>query len=280
MRAFTGWQPPYNSTIVSSNSQNEQYLERRASSTSSGLYYVIEVEGTGTQPTAASTVNVDYRGYLTDGTVFDQTATGTTFNLGDVIKGWQEGIPLFKEGGKGKLLIPSALAYGTAAKQNIPEIATEDRTTSLNSPKAFCKRRPHFKKQPCITTQNVNTSTATSRALNPEGVNCSAWMESTHIVRRTAWERAVRGQHTFSNEIKRIYLAHRLGDVRTGEASILVCVSSAHRKAAFELCEEVLEEVKRQVPIWKKEIYDGTHAGLAEWKANSQSHWKKEGQSM
>lgn len=84
------------------------------------------------------------------------------------------------------------------------------------------------------------------------------------------------GQHTFSNEIKRIYLAHRLGDVRTGEASILVCVSSAHRKAAFELCEEILEEVKRQVPIWKKEIYDGTHAGLAEWKANSQSHWKKE----
>ncbi|PWN31484.1 Molybdopterin biosynthesis MoaE [Meira miltonrushii] len=84
-------------------------------------------------------------------------------------------------------------------------------------------------------------------------------------------------QQSVSNEIKRVYLAHRLGDVRAGEASILVCVSSAHRKAAFELCEEILEEVKRQVPIWKKEIYDGTHAGLAEWKANSQSHWKKEG---
>lgn len=84
-------------------------------------------------------------------------------------------------------------------------------------------------------------------------------------------------QQNVSNEIKRVYLAHRLGDVRTGEASILVCVSSAHRKAAFELCEEILEEVKRQVPIWKKEIYDGTHAGLAEWKANSQSHWNKEG---
>ncbi|MCO5599758.1 hypothetical protein L7F22_053865 [Adiantum nelumboides] len=77
------------------------------------------------------------------------------------------------------------------------------------------------------------------------------------------------------NEIKRVYLAHRLGNVGTGEASILVCVSSAHRKAAFDLCEEILEEVKRQVPIWKKEIYDGTHAGLAEWKANSRSHWNK-----
>lgn len=79
-----------------------------------------------------------------------------------------------------------------------------------------------------------------------------------------------------SSEIKRIFLAHRLGNVETGEASILVCVSSAHRKAAFGLCEEILEEVKRQVPIWKKEIYSGSDLGSSEWKANSQSHWKKE----
>jgi molybdopterin synthase catalytic subunit len=71
-----------------------------------------------------------------------------------------------------------------------------------------------------------------------------------------------------SEEVKSIYLAHRLGHVPTTQSSILVCVSSAHRKEAFEICEEILEQVKKQVPIWKKEIYVGQNAGEAEWKAN------------
>lgn len=71
-----------------------------------------------------------------------------------------------------------------------------------------------------------------------------------------------------SEEIKSIYLAHRLGHVPTTQSSILVCVSSAHRKEAFESCEEILEQVKKKVPIWKKEIYVGQNAGEAEWKAN------------
>jgi molybdopterin synthase catalytic subunit len=71
-----------------------------------------------------------------------------------------------------------------------------------------------------------------------------------------------------SLEIKSIYLAHRLGHVPTTQSSILVCVSSAHRREAFEICEEILEQVKKQVPIWKKEIYVGQNEGEAEWKAN------------
>lgn len=89
--------------------------------TGSGLYYVINVQGTGAQPTINSQVTVKYSGNLIDGTVFDASANaGATFGLSSVIKGWQEGIPLFKKGGKGFLLIPSALGYGNQQTGNIP----------------------------------------------------------------------------------------------------------------------------------------------------------------
>lgn len=92
-----------------------------ATATGSGLYYVITSQGTGVQPSVSSNVTVKYKGYLTNGNVFDQTTNiGSSFSLNDVIKGWQEGMPLFKKGGKGMLLIPSALGYGSQAQTNIP----------------------------------------------------------------------------------------------------------------------------------------------------------------
>ena len=92
-----------------------------ATKTGSGLYYVISTQGTGIQPNANSNVTVNYKGTLKDGTVFDQSPiAGSSFNLGNVIKGWQEGIPYFKKGGKGVLLIPSALGYGSQVTGSIP----------------------------------------------------------------------------------------------------------------------------------------------------------------
>jgi FKBP-type peptidyl-prolyl cis-trans isomerase FkpA len=92
-----------------------------ATATGSGLYYVITSQGTGTQPISSSKVTVKYKGYLTNGSIFDQTTNvGATFSLSGVIQGWQEGIPLFKKGGKGMLLIPSALGYGAQAQGSIP----------------------------------------------------------------------------------------------------------------------------------------------------------------
>lgn len=92
-----------------------------ATSTSNGLYYVIENQGSGTKPNPYSQVQVAYKGYLTDGTVFDQSnSSGAVFNLQSVIKGWTEGIPYFKAGGNGKLLIPSALGYGPNGTTGIP----------------------------------------------------------------------------------------------------------------------------------------------------------------
>ena len=92
-----------------------------AEPTGSGLYYVVNTNGNGNFPNINSTVRVDYKGTLTDGTIFDQSGSGgATFPLSNVIQGWQEGIPLFSEGGSGILIIPSALGYGVQAVGIIP----------------------------------------------------------------------------------------------------------------------------------------------------------------
>lgn len=86
-----------------------------------GLYYVIYEVGTGEKPTTSSNVTVAYKGYFTDGSVFDQSsAEGISFNLNQVIAGWTEGLTYFNEGGSGVLLIPSRLAYGNAGRSGIP----------------------------------------------------------------------------------------------------------------------------------------------------------------
>ena len=91
-----------------------------AEKSDSGLYYIIENEGTGNQPTQTDNVKVAYKGYYLDGTIFDQNASGYSTNLQNVIKGWTEGIPYFKEGGSGKLIIPAHLGYGNYDYSTIP----------------------------------------------------------------------------------------------------------------------------------------------------------------
>ncbi|CAL1695667.1 unnamed protein product [Somion occarium] len=61
---------------------------------------------------------------------------------------------------------------------------------------------------------------------------------------------------------------HRLGTVPVGEPSIVIAVSSPHRKEAFHACEYILEEVKLKAQIWKREFYEGEREEDAEWKAN------------
>jgi molybdopterin synthase catalytic subunit len=57
--------------------------------------------------------------------------------------------------------------------------------------------------------------------------------------------------------ICRMAIVHRLGPVRIGEASVIIVVSSAHRDAAFAASRFAIEEIKKTVPIWKKEVYEG-----------------------
>jgi FKBP-type peptidyl-prolyl cis-trans isomerase FkpA len=92
-----------------------------AASTSTGLHYIIKNEGFGTRPTSQNQVTVIYKGHLTNGRVFDESPnTGARFQLSGVIRGWTEGMQLFKEGGEGTLIIPSTLGYGSTATGTIP----------------------------------------------------------------------------------------------------------------------------------------------------------------
>jgi FKBP-type peptidyl-prolyl cis-trans isomerase FkpA len=102
-----------------------EYLETNslvAQKTASGLYYIIEVPGVFPKPSDNSIVTVHYKGYLTNKSVFDSTEGGNpaTFQLSGVIDGWQEGLQYYGEGGKGILLIPSHLGYGSSIMPGIP----------------------------------------------------------------------------------------------------------------------------------------------------------------
>src|SRR5215470_10760799 len=57
--------------------------------------------------------------------------------------------------------------------------------------------------------------------------------------------------------ICRMAIIHRIGPVQITQPSVMIAVSSAHREAAFAACRFAIEEIKRTVPIWKKEVYEG-----------------------
>jgi len=93
----------------------EQGLYSKATKTPSGIYYIMEKEGEGAHPTPADNITAHYHGTLLNGNVFDSSVERGVpfkFQLGRVIKGWQEAMGMMKPGGKGKFVIPSALAYG------------------------------------------------------------------------------------------------------------------------------------------------------------------------
>jgi molybdopterin synthase catalytic subunit len=61
-------------------------------------------------------------------------------------------------------------------------------------------------------------------------------------------------------EIAHIGIVHRTGRIEIGETSVVIAVSAPHRRAAFEACEWAIKELKRTVPIWKKEIFEDGEA--------------------
>jgi len=91
------------------------------SKTASGLYYIIEKEGSGETAKAGQSVTVNYTGRTLDGNIFDSNTDPSigrrdpfrfVVGQGNVIQGWDEGVMLLKKGSKAKFFIPSGLAYG------------------------------------------------------------------------------------------------------------------------------------------------------------------------
>jgi molybdopterin synthase catalytic subunit len=69
-----------------------------------------------------------------------------------------------------------------------------------------------------------------------------------------------------------IALQHRLGDLGIGDVAVAIAVAGGHRDEAFEACRYVIEELKRRVPIWKREVFaDGTTEWVNQGVANSEA---------
>jgi peptidylprolyl isomerase len=97
--------------------------------TDSGLQYTDVVVGTGAAPTIGKKVTVHYTGTLQDGTKFDSSRDRKqpfefTIGVGQVIKGWDEGVATMKVGGRRNLVIPADLGYGSRGIGPIPPNAT------------------------------------------------------------------------------------------------------------------------------------------------------------
>lgn len=115
-----------NNTLIASKTMADE----NAVTTPSGLKYVELVEGTGATPKTGQKVTVHYTGTLEDGTKFDSSRDRNApfdfkLGVGQVIKGWDEGLSTMKVGGRRKLIIPPELGYGArGAGGVIPPNAT------------------------------------------------------------------------------------------------------------------------------------------------------------
>ena len=63
--------------------------------------------------------------------------------------------------------------------------------------------------------------------------------------------------------VQRIAVHHRVGSLGIGEVPVVIAVGSAHRQAAFEACQYVIDTLKQTVPIWKKEVFEGGEVWVA-----------------
>ena len=105
----------------------ENKTKEGVKTTESGLQYKVIKEGKGAIPTETSTVKVNYKGTLIDGTEFDSSYKRNepaSFRANQVIKGWTEALTMMPIGSKWELYIPQELAYGSQDTGTIPPFST------------------------------------------------------------------------------------------------------------------------------------------------------------
>ena len=80
-----------------------------------------------------------------------------------------------------------------------------------------------------------------------------------------ALEQMVDGYRQNVPEVKHVYVKHRIGCVPVGEANVVIVVSAGHRKVSMKAVEDLMDELKATLPVWKKEVFEG---GEYVWKEN------------
>ena len=133
IEAFRTFEGAREQRIAEAKAKMDAELDKLATGfekTESGLRYQIIQKGSGAKASQGKNISVHYKGQLTDGKVFDSSyerkqPIDFTVGVGQVIKGWDEGLQLLQVGDKARLVIPSHLAYGSqGAGGVIPPDAT------------------------------------------------------------------------------------------------------------------------------------------------------------
>jgi molybdopterin synthase catalytic subunit len=122
-----------------------------------------------------------------------------------------------------------------------------------------------------LTTETIDVGEAARRVVPPE---CGATVtldgyvrritkgrETLHLVYEAYEPMALKEMEKLiaaakdQFEISNVGIIHRLGRLEIGETSVVISVAAPHRKPAFAACEWLIREIKRTVPVWKKEVY-------------------------
>ena len=123
-----------------------------------------------------------------------------------------------------------------------------------------------------LTTEPIDVGTVARRVVLPE---CGAtvtldgyareWTKgkrTLHLIYEAYPSMALREMRQLGREahdrfdISHVGIVHRTGKLEIGETSVVIAVSAPHRRGAFEACEWAIRELKRTVPIWKKEVFE------------------------
>jgi molybdopterin synthase catalytic subunit len=87
-----------------------------------------------------------------------------------------------------------------------------------------------------------------------EELEYSGHPSAERVIRQVADEIAAR-----ATGVRAIAVSHRIGPLRIGDVALACAVAADHRQEAFQVCAELVDEVKRQLPIWKRQVFaDGT----------------------
>ena len=130
-----------------------------------------------------------------------------------------------------------------------------------------------------LTRDPLDTAAAAARVTSSEAGGVAIFLGVTRAEKGPAGDLVSLDYHAYDEmavkELKKLVdlsrarwpvrdaiIWHRLGQVRVGEASVIVAVSCRHRQAAFEACAWLMDELKKLVPIWKREIFQNA----AQWK--------------